>query len=701
MKVFVMAVLSVFIISGSAFAQWTQTSGPEGGAAFAIFADGPNLYAGMASAGVFRSTDGGATWSQKINGMGYQTTAVIKKSGPYLLASGTVGLYRSTDDGENWTPATGLPGANGINSLDVLGEKVVAGSSGKGVYVSTDYGETWSAASTGLPGGGPNTYVGSVAFHDSTLLASASDWSTTVTIYRSTDFGVSWSAASSGLPADYSLYNTIHSDGATLYAGGSYLYKSTDGGGSWSQAESGIQNYSGISSIAAQGAQLYAGASNYLYRSTNGGASWSPAAGTLPLMNFPSVIIAGSAIYAGTIANGVYKSTDAGLTWTQIVSGLKARDMSEFRVDGTTLYGNGNSVFKTTDGGDTWNNVRGDLKDSSSQPTLVYLDGSTLFVRDSPAQGLERSTDGGATWTLVGDGLPTYGAVQSIVPAGSALLTATNGRVYKSTDNGTFWSQADSSISQFVYFNSVTRIGNSVYAHGMTVFRSTDEGATWIDSDSGMAAYFQVDAMASNGTYIFAGGQFSSSYYRSSNNGDTWQLRVNVPASGTISQFLGAGTEIFVSSPNNGIFQSTNNGNNWTKISTGLPNTNYRYSLMIHNGWIFAGTSGNGVWKRPLSDVTAVGERETTPPADFGLDQNYPNPFNPTTKISWHSPSGGRQTLKVYDILGTEVATLFNEEKPAGRYEIEFDASRLPSGVYFYRLQAERFVQTRKLVLLR
>lgn len=93
---------------------------------------------------------------------------------------------------------------------------------------------------------------------------------------------------------------------------------------------------------------------------------------------------------------------------------------------------------------------------------------------------------------------------------------------------------------------------------------------------------------------------------------------------------------------------------------------------------------------------------------DFSLEQNYPNPFNPTTKISWQSPVGGWQTLKVYDILGNEVATLVDEYKPAGKYSVDFNTSNLtagrqglPSGVYLYQLRSGLNVKTRKMILLK
>lgn len=94
-------------------------------------------------------------------------------------------------------------------------------------------------------------------------------------------------------------------------------------------------------------------------------------------------------------------------------------------------------------------------------------------------------------------------------------------------------------------------------------------------------------------------------------------------------------------------------------------------------------------------------EMDFAPVTSFVLDQNYPNPFNPTTKISWQSPVSSRQILKVYDILGNEIATLVDEYKEAGRYEVGFDATNLPSGIYFYKLQSNNFSDVKKMVLMR
>ncbi|MCH7963543.1 MAG: T9SS type A sorting domain-containing protein [Bacteroidetes bacterium] len=96
-------------------------------------------------------------------------------------------------------------------------------------------------------------------------------------------------------------------------------------------------------------------------------------------------------------------------------------------------------------------------------------------------------------------------------------------------------------------------------------------------------------------------------------------------------------------------------------------------------------------------------------PKKFILSQNYPNPFNPTTKIKFTIPSVGTSRysgtvsvqLKVYDVLGNEVATLVNENKPAGSYEVEFDGTDLISGIYFYRIEAGSFIKTKKMILIK
>ncbi len=109
-----------------------------------------------------------------------------------------------------------------------------------------------------------------------------------------------------------------------------------------------------------------------------------------------------------------------------------------------------------------------------------------------------------------------------------------------------------------------------------------------------------------------------------------------------------------------------------------------------------------GAQESPLCNpITNIESSYSELPDKFSLEQNYPNPYNPSTKIKYSVPQSSNVVIKVFDILGNEIETLVNDEKPVGNYEVEFDATVLPSGIYFYRLQAGDYVDTKKMILLR
>ena len=117
-------------------------------------------------------------------------------------------------------------------------------------------------------------------------------------------------------------------------------------------------------------------------------------------------------------------------------------------------------------------------------------------------------------------------------------------------------------------------------------------------------------------------------------------------------------------------------------------------------------TSSTDKWVVPdrvdILESNTSSVREVFPiPVNFSLDQNYPNPFNPSTVINYHIPLNSHVTMKIYDELGREIRTLVDEVKTAGNYSIKFDASALPSGVYFYRIQTKSFVDSKRMVLIK
>jgi photosystem II stability/assembly factor-like uncharacterized protein len=150
-------------------------------------------------------------------------------------------------------------------------------------------------------------------------------------------------------------------------------------------------------------------------------------------------------------------------------------------------------------------------------------------------------------------------------------------------------------------------------------------------------------------------------------------------------------------------YRTTDGGTNWFEEPIGInSNINAIYFIDIHNGWA---VGDNGIvlqWGN--SGTTSVKGQRTSLiklPSDFKLSQNYPEPFNPSTTISFSLPSKFFVSLKIFDLLGREVATIVSEEMSAGSYSRQWTAINMPSGVYFYRLQAGSFTEAKKLILLK
>ncbi|MBM4159268.1 MAG: T9SS type A sorting domain-containing protein [Ignavibacteria bacterium] len=167
-----------------------------------------------------------------------------------------------------------------------------------------------------------------------------------------------------------------------------------------------------------------------------------------------------------------------------------------------------------------------------------------------------------------------------------------------------------------------------------------------------------------------------------------------------------SGQDIFAGTENYGVYHTTNSGQNFIQINQGFPEIIDVSSLIIANNYIFAGTLGHFAWRRKLDEITCIQNISTEIPSAYSLEQNYPNPFNPSTKIRFAIPKNEIVTLKIFDLLGREVAVLVNEKLQPGTYETTFDARRggtstLTSGVYFYRLEVNEVQITKKCVLLK
>ncbi|MFI5145515.1 MAG: T9SS type A sorting domain-containing protein [Ignavibacteria bacterium] len=145
---------------------------------------------------------------------------------------------------------------------------------------------------------------------------------------------------------------------------------------------------------------------------------------------------------------------------------------------------------------------------------------------------------------------------------------------------------------------------------------------------------------------------------------------------------------------------NTDNGVSWIQKNEGMGRQQIN-SLYTTADYIYAGTQGSSVWRRPLTDIISVNKQGISVPETYSLSQNYPNPFNPSTTIDYQLPISGFVKISVFDVLGQEVKTLVNEYKQAGTYNVRFDASELPSGVYFYKITSGDFTGTKKLTLIK
>jgi hypothetical protein len=252
--------------------------------------------------------------------------------------------------------------------------------------------------------------------------------------------------------------------------------------------------------------------------------------------------------------------------------------------------------------------------------------------------------------------------------------------------------------------NSLSAISFADAQHGLAVgmggviVRTSDGGASWTIPSSSIER--NLLAVALRGDTCIAVGD-DGAIVRSSDGGATWQNRaLNTPAALRCVAITNAGAAL-VGGDDGLVFLSRDAGDSWKVQSSGTMLDLYSISMVDENLGTIVG-AGGAILHTTTGGVESVKPLKTYRlPEAFSLSQNYPNPFNPTTNFQFSIASLQLTILKVYDVLGREVATLVNEVKPPGEYTVWWDATGVPSGVYFYRLTAGAFSETRKLILLR
>jgi photosystem II stability/assembly factor-like uncharacterized protein len=475
------------------------------------------LLAGTRFSEIFKSTDGGTTWTPATFGgfdVGLETSAILyDPSNPATVYAATsIGLLKSVDGGDSWTaygdadvPLTSLAIDPSTPSTIYAGN-----ATGVGVGKSTDGGATWNAINGNLP-------VTDSAFP--LVLAVAVDPGRPSRVLAATlgdglfateDGGATWTEMDAGLRSSaiaFLLFPTGSSSPVAAATLGAGVYRSVDDGATWTASNDGL-NLSRVFALAADpgaAGTLYAGASDGVYRSSDSGASWLPAVGGLPPAPVGTLALSsGSArpLLAGTLGAGVFASADGGANWTSSAQGLDDAFVGAIAVDpanSSIVYagtahpasvGSSQRVYRSADGGFSW--MVTSLDAGAGGIGVLAIDPShpaTIVAASPGATSYFVSRDGGATWSGATPASSCGDVFAAAFEAtGGALLLGGSSGVCRSADGGATWTAHAVAANATVQALAADATDPSLLWAGVApsvtggtggVFRSADGGATW------------------------------------------------------------------------------------------------------------------------------------------------------------------------------------------------------------------------------
>ena len=409
--------------------------------------------------------------------------------------------------------------------------------------------------------------------------------------------------------------------------------------------------------------------------------------------------------------------------WSRIDSPVNVELRNCFFINAETgwIAGESGTVIRTDNGGNSWavqnTNVSGAIEDIFFINSLTGWAVSLEIFPDSNSflgTIILSTTDGGNNWNR--SMFPDTNIFMKTVyfqNANTGFLGGIPSTIQRTTNGGLTWTptQTDSNL---IFLLPVFKIKfydqNTGYACGGfrdiagLVWVTTNAGLVWRGTELAPEPFFDITMTSSNNSVISGGDlEFGSSVARTSNTGTNWYydtLGVFGLATGVSFRtpyecwMTGSYSEKFLLSKDSGI--------TWTSLytldSTALfdvtfPDTTYGFAC---------GVQGT-IYKYDRTSTSIFNETNTSYDLSFNLYQNFPNPFNPITKISYELPVKSYQfvSLKVFDVLGNEVAELVNEQQSPGSYSVDFDGSNFSSGIYFYELNIGEYSEVRKMVLLK
>ena len=618
----VMMLMAVMIVPGRALGQvWTNVA-RDGGAIGKVVISPHNtdhLYAITDAGAVYHSTNRGELWREIAADLPGQTqTLMLHPTASGRLYSGTsdTGVFRSDNGGGTWTPArAGLDvSASGVypSVIDMAAHptspSTIYAATSAGVFVSWDGGGVWTL--TGLSGS-----ISALAV--SPAVPAAIYALKQGHVYRSDEFGTAWTAVEIGLPTSPGL-TMLAVDPVTpttVYVGssGATLYRTTDGAATWSTfatpatfGTGSMRAFAISPSDPATITVLLLGGGN-VKRTTDGGSTWVQARAGLPFVELVNIAIdpsASSRMYIAT-GNGVFGTTDSGAIWSTKSSGLTAEsardlspDVSSTGMVGVALrYGAGLLV---TDAVDPWIDLMAP-SNSGSVGTLAFAPrvagAPSIVYLDSGCSGLRRTTYPGGTWVTMSEGLSGASrCVNAIVPRRGMASD-----VFVATANGVFYSSGFGSfVSRSVGLPpaaSVSSLARGAGEPGVlyavvegVVYVSADDGMHWIPGGAGIPTgpgkrVWTTSAAPGRLGVVFAATS-RDGVYRSIDGGATWvAANAGLPRVSDSGPFRDVSALLAVSELElyaavlGGVYASLDGGTSWNPYGTGLPAASYASAL--------------------------------------------------------------------------------------------------------------------------
>ncbi len=379
-------------------------------------------------------------------------------------------------------------------------------------------------------------------------------------------------------------------------------------------------------------------------------------------------------------------------------------------------------VFRTTDGGYNWATLP--TIGISHELSCVWTIGTyTGYVGEGVVNGsanLYKTTDAGQSWISILQTAASNGghftglAFTKQISSIFGLAMAT--RVYRSTNSGSNWVMINSGANGVSNAqNSLMIIDNLFYGFGLDngaarIRLTTDNGVSWAIQNINVSGnYTSAIAFHTNKLYGVAATSTSLPMMgRTTDGGNTWNA-ISICAGVTGTCYLNwvpNTSVVYIIGSNGGVSRSLDNGVTWNLMQTaGVTNiTHFDFANINNIIYGYAISSNGSVIKlvdSVLLTLTGVNENNQPIPHEYSLSQNYPNPFNPSTTIKYDVPHNGFVKISIFDMLGNVVSTPVNEMKPAGSYELNWNASNYASGTYFYKMETESFTEFKKMVLIK